>query len=116
MSKIIQERKKEEELAVAKPRSVCLISASLNKGQSSHFGAGVSISLGTRRWIRDLSKEPREIAGRTVSKEPQETAGRTLSKTVSQKPKMYSQVWKGDNQSERSCGETAMGRKPRQHA
>ena len=42
MSKRIQERKKEEEPAVAKPRSVCLISTSLNKGQSSSFGPDVS--------------------------------------------------------------------------
>ena len=41
MSKIIQERKKEE-LPVAKPRSVCLISASLNREQSSSFGPDVS--------------------------------------------------------------------------
>ena len=41
MSKIIQERKMEGELAVAKPRSVCLISASLIKGQSSSFGPDV---------------------------------------------------------------------------
>ena len=41
MSKIIQERKMEGELAVAKRRSVCLISESLNKGQSSSFGPDV---------------------------------------------------------------------------
>ena len=42
MSKRIQERKKEEEPSEAKPRSVCLVSASLNKGQYSSFGPGVS--------------------------------------------------------------------------
>ena len=41
MSKRIQERK-EEEPAVAKPRSLCLFSTSLNKGQSSSFGPDVS--------------------------------------------------------------------------
>ena len=42
MLKTSQERKKEEEPAVAKPRSVCLISTSLNKGQSYSFGPDVS--------------------------------------------------------------------------
>ena len=42
MSKRTQERKKEEEPAVAKPRPVCLISTSLNRGQSSSFGLDVS--------------------------------------------------------------------------
>ena len=42
VSKRIQERKNDEETAVAKPRSVCLISTSLNKGQSSSSGPGVS--------------------------------------------------------------------------
>ena len=42
MSKRIEERKKEEELEVAKPRSVCLISTSLNRGQSFSFGPNVS--------------------------------------------------------------------------
>ena len=41
MTKRIQERKKEEP-AVAKPRSVCLISTSFNRGQSSSFGPDVS--------------------------------------------------------------------------
>ena len=42
MPKRAQERKKEEEHATAKPRSVCLTSTSLNKGQSSSFGPDVS--------------------------------------------------------------------------
>ena len=49
-------------------------------------------------------RSPQEIVGETVSKEPRETAGRTLSKTDSKTPKTYSQVWKGGNQSRRSCG------------
>ena len=42
VSKRTQERKNDEETAVAKPRSGCLISTSLNKGQSSSSGPGVS--------------------------------------------------------------------------
>ena len=41
-SKRIQERKKEEEPAVAKLRSVCLIPTRLNRGPSSSFGPDVS--------------------------------------------------------------------------
>ena len=41
-------------LAVAKPRSVCLVSTSL------------TISRRIRSWIRRMSKEPREIAGVTL--------------------------------------------------
>ena len=49
-------------------------------------------------------RSPLEIVSETVSKEPWGTAGRTLFKTDSKTPKTYSQVWKGDNQSRRSCG------------
>ena len=42
MSKRIQGRKMEGEPAVAKPRSVCLISTSMNRWQSSFFGPDVS--------------------------------------------------------------------------
>ena len=42
MSKRVQERKMGGEPAAAKPRSVCLISTSLNRGQSTSFGPDVS--------------------------------------------------------------------------
>ena len=42
MSKIIQEKKTGEELVVAKPRPVCLISTGQNRGLSSSFGPDVS--------------------------------------------------------------------------
>ena len=45
-----------------------------------------------RRWFQGLLKEPRELAVRTVSK------------ADSKNPETNSQVWKGDNQSQRSCG------------
>ena len=52
MSKRIQERKTEEEPAVAKLRSVCLISTNLNREQSSSLDPDASI----RNWIWGLCK------------------------------------------------------------
>ena len=57
-----------------------------------------------RRWIQDMLKELRKTAGKTLSKEPRETSSRVLSKTESTNPETSSQVWKSDNQSQRSCG------------
>ena len=99
-----KERKKEEEPAVAKTRSACLTSASLNKGQSSHFGAGVS-NIRENPQLDSGSVEG--AAGNFRRNRVEGAAGNCrqdiVSKTV-QNSKTYSQVWKGDNQSRRSCG------------
>ena len=104
MPKIIQERKKEEDPAVAKPRSVCLITTSLNKGQSSSFGLDASNIRGIRSWTQGLLKEPRETAGKAVSKKPRETAGLDIVQYRVQNPETCSQVLKGDNPSPRGGG------------
>ena len=97
-------RKKEGERTVAKTRSVCLISASLNKGQSSHFGAGVS-NVWENPQMDSVSAEG--AAGNCRRNSVEGAAGNcrqdNVYKTV-QNSKTYSQVWKGDNQSQRSCG------------
>ena len=92
MPKIIQERKKEEDPAVAKSRSVCLITTSLNKGQSSSFGLDASNVRGIRSWTRGLSKKPRE------------TAGLDIVQHRVHNPESCSQVLKGDNPSPREEG------------
>ena len=62
MSKTIPERNMEGELAVAKPRSMCLISRNSNRGQTSSFGPDVEADTcqirgqdlhGSRNWIKN---------------------------------------------------------------
>ena len=67
VSKRIQERQKEDE--PAKPMSVCLISTSLNKGQSSSVSPDVSNIPGNPQMDSCLLNQQREISGITVSKE-----------------------------------------------
>ena len=57
-------------LAVAKPRSVCLVSTSL------------TISRRIRSWIRRMSKEPREIAGVTLAKICSQHCSRSCGKNA----------------------------------
>ena len=76
----------------SKPRPVCLISASLNKGQSSSFGPDVS----------NIQGNPQMDSGSVEG-----AAGNCRQDIVQnrvQNPETYSQVWNGDNQSRRSCG------------
>ena len=104
MLKKIQERKIEGELAVAKPMSVCLISTSLNRGQSSSFGPDVS----------NILVNPQLDSGSV--KEGAGNCERDIVQNRVQNPETCSQVWKGDNQSQRSCGKlqrsTAQGAMP----
>ena len=93
LSKRIQEGKKEEEPAVAKPRSVCLISTSLNRGQSSSFGPDVSNIL------ENPQLDSVSVNGAAGN------CRRDIVQNRLQNPETCSQVWKGDNQSQRSCGE-----------
>ena len=57
---------KKEEPAAAKPRSACLISASLNKWHSSSFGPDVSNIPVKPQMESGLVKEPRWTAGNSV--------------------------------------------------
>ena len=92
MSKRMQERKMESEPAVAKPRSVCLISTSLNTGQPSSFGPDVSNIPGNPQLYSGSEKGAVGNCERD-----------TVQKRV-QNPETCSRLWKGDNQSQRSCG------------
>ena len=104
MSKIIQETKKEEEPAVAEPKSVCLISTSLNKRQFSSFGPGVSSISGNPQ----LGSGSVNAAGGNFE--------RDIVQNRVQNPETCSQVLKGDNQSHKRCGKLRAGLCPRQHA
>ena len=88
MSMRIQDRKMEEELAVAKPRSVCWISTYLNRGQFSSFGSDVS----------NVTRDPQLDSGSVKG-----AAGNSRRDTVQnrvQNPETCSQVLKGDTQSQ----------------
>ena len=75
MSKIIQDRKMEEEPAVTKPRSVCLISTSLNREQSSSFGPDVSnVSENPQLDSGSVKGAPKKMRADSVRKGPRETA------------------------------------------
>ena len=84
MSKRIQERKTEGELAVAKPRSVCLISTNLNREQSSSFGpdaSNVPVNPQRRETAATQKPKPSKVFSsverrQTVSRELRETAAR----------------------------------------
>ena len=98
MSMRIQDRKMEEELAVAKPRST-----SLNRGQLSSFGSDVS----------KITGDPQLDSGSVKG-----AAGNGRRDTVQnrvQNPETCSQVLKGDK-SQRGCGKmqrcTAQGAMP----
>ena len=104
MSKRIQERKMEGELAVAKPRSVCF---DFNKPEPM---AILFLWSG-------CSQYPRESAAEFGVCE--RSRGKLRADFVQnrvQNPETCSQVWKGDNQSQRSCGKlqrcTAQGAMP----
>ena len=83
MSKRIQERKTEEELALAKPRSVCLISRNLNREQSSSFVPDASNVL-----------ENSQLDSGSV----QRSCGK-LQRNRNPNPATCSQVWKEDTPS-----------------
>ena len=100
MLKRIQERKKVEEPAVTKPRSVCLISRSLK--QSMSFGLDVPNILGNPQLDSVLVKGAAGNCERDI----------VLNRVPN--PETFSQVLRGDNQSQRGCGKlqgsTAHGR------
>ena len=81
MWKRIQGRKKEEELAVAKPRSVFLIS-----------------TRASFQYPGDLQLDSGSVEG------ARRNCRRDIVQNRYQKPETCSQVLKGDNPSQRSCG------------
>ena len=86
MSKTIQERTKEEEPAGAKPRSVCLISTSLNRGQSSSFGPDGFQHLGeSAAGIGVCQRSRGETAGGTLFKGPRQRVLKCWKDTTSLK-------------------------------
>ena len=96
--------KKEEEPAVAKQRSVCLLSASLNKGQFSSFAPDVSKVPGNPPMD---SGSVDGAAGNCRQNSVEGAAGNCRQDIVQNRvrnPETHSQVWKGDIQSQRSCG------------
>ena len=93
----IQGRKMEGELAVDKRGSVCLILTRLNRGQSSSFGPGVSSIPGFRGWILALLKSRGQLQAGHCPKQCPKTQKSVLK------------LWKGDNQSQRSCGKLQWG-------
>ena len=93
VSKRIQERKTEEEPSEVKPRSECLISTSLNRGQSSSFGPDASNAPGN----------PQLDSGSV-----QRSCGE-LQRNRNPNPATCSQVWKEDKLSQGSCGKLQRG-------
>ena len=93
MSKRIQDMNTEEELAVAKPRSVCLISANLNREQSSSFDPNAS----------DVLVNPQLDSGSV-----QRSCGK-LQRNRNPNPATWSQVWKKDKLSQGSCRKLQRG-------
>ena len=105
MSKRIQERKKEEELAVVKPRSMCLISTNLHREQSSSFDPDVSNTP------ENPQLDPGSVKGAAgncerdiVHKGAEGNCRRDVVQNRGPNQESCSQVLKGDNQSQRSCG------------
>ena len=93
MSKRIQEKKKEEEPMVAKPRSMSLISTNLHREQSSSCDPDVSNTS------ENPQLDPGSVKGAAGNCERD-----IVHKGAKGNQETCSQVLERDNQSQRSCG------------